>query len=63
MHTGTTHTGTMHTGTMISDLMATVERVGQRVQQQHAAEREELHAIFSMQIPVTDGDQVFMGAA
>jgi hypothetical protein len=53
----------MHTGTMISDLMATVERVGQRVQQQHAAEREELRAIFSMQIPVTDGDQVFMGAA
>jgi hypothetical protein len=63
MHTGTMHTGTMHTGTMISDLMATVERVGQRVQQQHAAEREELRAIFSMQIPVTDGDQVFMGAA
>jgi hypothetical protein len=63
MYTGTMHTGTMHTGTMISDLMAMVERVGQRVQQQHAAEREELHAIFSMQIPVTDGDQVFMGAA
>jgi hypothetical protein len=62
MHTGTMHTGTTHTGTMISDLIATVERVGQRVQQ-HAAEREELHAIFSMQIPVSDGDQVFMGAA
>jgi hypothetical protein len=57
------YTGTMHTGTMISDLMATVERVGQRVYQQHAAEQQELHAIFSMQIPVTDGDQVFMGAA
>jgi hypothetical protein len=57
------YTGTMHTGTLISDLMTTVERVGQRVQQQHAAEREELHAIFSMQIPVTDSDQIFMGAA
>ena len=53
----------MYTGTMISDLMATVERVGQRAQQQRAAEQEELHAIFSMQIPVTDGDQIFMGAA
>ncbi len=57
------YTGTMHTGTMISDLMAAVERVGQKVQQQRAAEQEELHAIFSMQIPVADGDQVFMGAA
>jgi hypothetical protein len=53
----------MYTGTMISDLMATVERVGQRAQQQRAAEQEELHTIFSMQIPVTDGDQIFMGAA
>ena len=57
------YTGTMHTGTMISELMATVERVGQKVQQQHAAEREELRAIFSMQIPVIEGDQIFMGAA
>jgi hypothetical protein len=53
----------MYTGTLISDLMAAVERVGQRVQQQHAAEQQELHAIFSMQIPVTEGDQIFMGAA
>jgi len=57
------YTGTMHTGTIISDLMAAVERVGQKAQQQRAAEQEELHAIFSMQIPVSDGDQVFMGAA
>ena len=54
----------MYTGTLISDLMTTVERVGQRVrQQQRAAEREELHAIFSMQISVTDSDEIFMGAA
>jgi hypothetical protein len=43
--------------------MAAVERVGQRAQQQRAAGQEELRTIFSMQIPVTDGEQVFMGAA
>ncbi len=57
------YTGTMHTGTLISDLMATVERVGQKTRQQRTAEQEELHAIFSMQIPVPDSDQIFMGAA
>jgi hypothetical protein len=57
------YTGTMHTGTTITDLMAAVERVGQKVRQQRAVEQEELHAIFSMQIPVNDGDQMFMGAA
>jgi hypothetical protein len=55
------YTGTMHTGTMISDLMTTVERVEQKAEQRKVA--EELHAIFSMQIPVTDSDQIFMGAA
>jgi len=59
----------MYTGRMISELMATVERAESRVQlqAQQSAEQErmdeELHAIFSMQIPVTDGGQVFMGAA
>ena len=57
------NTGRMHTGRTIIDLLAVVERVGQKLQAERAAEREELHAIFSMQIPVTDGDQVFMGAA
>ena len=55
------HTGTMHTGTMISDLMATVERVEQKTRQ--ILIEEELHAIFGMQIAVTQGDHVFMGAA
>jgi hypothetical protein len=55
------NTGTMHTGTMISDLMAAVERIEAQTEQRKVA--EELHAIFSMQIPVTDGDQIFMGAA
>ena len=56
------YTGTMHTGTMISDLMATVERVEQKAATAGTI-AEELHAIFSMQIPVAEGDQVFMGAA
>jgi hypothetical protein len=53
----------MHTGTLISDLMATVEQVGLAAQRQEAADRQELHSIFAMQIPVNEGDQVFMGAA
>ena len=55
------YTGTMHTGTMISDLMTTVERAEQKAEQRKVA--EELHAIFSMHIRVTDSDQIFMGAA
>jgi hypothetical protein len=59
----------MYTGRLISELMATVERAASRAQLQakQSAEQErmdeELHAIFSMQIPVTEGGQVFMGAA
>ena len=51
----------MHTGTLISDLMATVERAEQKARQ--IVIEQELHAIFAMQIPITEGDQVFMGAA
>ena len=57
------YTGTMHTGTMISDLMATVERVGQRSEQRRISDDQELQAFFTMQIPAPQGDQVFMGAA
>jgi hypothetical protein len=59
----------MYTGKLISELMATVEQAESRaeLQAKQCAEQErmdeELHAIFSMQIPVTDGGQVFMGAA
>jgi hypothetical protein len=60
----------MFTGTLIKDLMATVEQVEHRLELQHAAqllsekaEQEELHAIFSMQIPVVLNDRVYMGAA
>jgi hypothetical protein len=51
----------MHTGTVIGDLMATVERAEQKARQ--IVIEQELHAIFAMQIPLTEGDQVFMGAA
>ena len=57
------YTGTMHTGTLISDLMATVERASQKAEQKRIAEEQELHAIFTMQIPFVKSDQVFMGAA
>ncbi len=53
----------MYTGTLIGDLMATVEQAELRAEQQRVAVDQELHAIFAMQIPVTEGDQVFMGAA
>jgi len=53
----------MYTGTLIRDLMATVEQAELRAEQQRIAIDQELHAIFAMPIPVTEGDQVFMGAA
>jgi hypothetical protein len=53
----------MYTGTLISDLMATVERAEQKTEQQRVAYEQELRTIFAMQIPVTQSDQVFMGAA
>jgi hypothetical protein len=53
----------MYTGTLINDLMATVEQVSQNAQQRQAREQHELHAIFAMQIPMAEGDQIFMGAA
>jgi hypothetical protein len=58
----------MYTGKLISDLMATVDQVGQQTAQQRIAHERELHAIFAVQIPMTPGDRVFverifMGAA
>ena len=51
----------MYTGTLISDLMVAAERVQQRLDQERIA--EELHEIFTMQIPVIDGNPAYMGAA
>ncbi|HKI26887.1 MAG TPA: hypothetical protein VKA07_11220 [Candidatus Sulfotelmatobacter sp.] len=52
----------MYTGTLIRDLMATVQQAEQRAQQRQIAFEQELHAIFSMPIPLTDVQQV-LGAA
>jgi hypothetical protein len=51
----------MYTGTLINDLMAAAERTNQKLQQQRM--EEELHQIFTMQIPVVDGETAYMGAA
>ncbi len=53
----------MYTGTLISGLMATAERVGQEAERQQLAYQQELHEIYSMQIPMVEGDQIFLGAA
>ena len=53
----------MYTGTLIRDLMTTVEQAERRAEQYRTANDRELHAILAMQFPITEGDQVFMGAA
>ena len=50
----------MYTGTLISNLMKTAERVSNSAEQQI---NEELHEIFTMQVPIEDGNQVYQGAA
>jgi hypothetical protein len=50
----------MYTGTLISDLMMTAERVSNLAEQQI---KEELHEIFTMQIPIEDRNRVYQGAA
>jgi len=51
----------MYTGTLIIDLMAVANRVGKQIEQQRID--QELHEIFTMSIPVEDGERTFMGAA
>ena len=51
----------MYTGTLISELMNTVDRANQQLQQQRM--NKELHEIFTMQIPVVDSETAYMGAA
>jgi hypothetical protein len=50
----------MYTGTLITDLMKAAERVTNSAEEQM---KEELHEIFTMQIPMNEGDQVYQGAA
>jgi hypothetical protein len=51
---------TMYTGTLINDLMKTAERITSLAELQI---KEELHEIFAMQIPVTENEPVYQGAA
>jgi hypothetical protein len=53
----------MYTGTLIKDLIVTVQRAEQRAALRQIAEEQELHAIFAMQIPITEVGQVLTGAA
>jgi hypothetical protein len=50
----------MYTGTLINDLIRTAEQVGNVAEQQM---KEELHEIFTMQVPVTESDPAYQGAA
>ncbi len=56
-------TGTMYTGTLIDELMATVERAEQSALRRQIALQQELREIFAMQVSITDGDQLLLGAA
>jgi hypothetical protein len=53
----------MYTGTLITDLLATVARAEHKAEQRKDSVTQELHEIFSMQIPVAQGERVYMGAA
>jgi hypothetical protein len=53
----------MYTGTLIRDLLATVERVEQRVQQRQLAEERELRLLFASQISLLQVEPVLVGAA
>ena len=57
----------MYTGTLIRDLTVLVDRAKfraeLRAELKHSAEAQELHEIFTMQIPIMDSDRVYMGAA
>ena len=50
----------MYTGTLINDLMKSAERITNLAEQQIT---EELHEIFTMQIPIEESKQVYQGAA
>jgi hypothetical protein len=53
----------MYTGTLIKDLMATVERAEQSVQQKRITEETELERWFELRSPGIDREPVFAGAA
>ena len=53
----------MHTGTLIRDLMATVERAELTVEQKRVSDAQELYRMYALQVPITQADQILLGAA
>jgi hypothetical protein len=53
----------MYTGTIIAELMAAVDRAERRALEKRITEHQELREIFTMQIPITEGDGLLVGAA
>jgi hypothetical protein len=53
----------MYKGTLINDLLATVERAEERVQQRRKDEEAELRHIFELQSPQTQRERIYAGAA
>jgi hypothetical protein len=53
----------MYTGTLIRDLMATVERAEREVRRRQMPDVVELERLYELQIPLRQGDEVFVGAA
>jgi hypothetical protein len=61
----------MYNGTIIRELMAMVDRAERQVEQRMELQRlamakeeeQELQAIYSMQISITESDRAYMGAA
>ena len=51
----------MYTGTLIESLMKTVERVEKKLAEKRID--AELHEIFTMQVPIADGQRAYQGAA
>jgi hypothetical protein len=53
----------MYTGTLIRELLATVERAEQGARREQLAEERELQMLFELQIPLSQDEPVFVGAA
>jgi hypothetical protein len=53
----------MYTGTLIRDLMAVVDRAERHAEQKRMADERELNRIYALEVPVTELDEILMGAA
>jgi len=53
----------MYTGTLINDLMATVERAERGALQKQIVDEIELLRMYDLQVPQTQSETVYAGAA